>query len=71
MREQIDRSGVRPDGTVEGYYVETHWRPVLDVGTRDGMLIVVLDDGPTNIEIRLAEAVIAEAYETLKADREA
>ena len=70
MREDIDHSGIRPNGTVEGHYTETHWRPVKGVGIRDGMLIILIDAGPTDIEIRLPESVIAETHETLKAARE-
>lgn len=57
------RKGIRDDGTVEGYHVETYYRPCEGIGNDDGFLRVEIDDGATNIETRIPhDALIAAGW---------
>jgi hypothetical protein len=50
------REGIREDGTVEGYVVETHHLPLESariVAGEDGYLAIVGDGGGINYEVRV------------------
>jgi hypothetical protein len=57
--------GVREDGTVEGHYIETYQGVCKGVFTdhRRRCLLVLIDDGATDLETRvLFETLIAEGW---------
>jgi hypothetical protein len=53
--------GIREDGTVEGYPVETYYRPCEGIGDDDGFLRVQIDDDATDIETRIPHSALIAA----------
>lgn len=54
--------GVREDGTVEGYAVETFYLPCISVGDDDaGFLRVLIDDNATDVETRVPHSALIAA----------
>lgn len=53
--------GIREDGTVEGYLVETYYRPCEGIGNDAGFLRVQIDDGGTDIETRIPHSALIAA----------
>jgi hypothetical protein len=53
--------GIREDGTVEGYPVETYYRPCEGIGDDDGFLRVQIDDDATDIETRVPHCALIAA----------
>jgi hypothetical protein len=58
------RKGIRDDGTVEGYAVETYYLPCKAVGYDDaGFLRVLIDDNVTDVETRIHhDALVAAGW---------
>jgi hypothetical protein len=53
--------GVREDGTVEGYSIQTYYAQCEGIGDDDGFLRVEIDDGITNIETRVPHSALIAA----------
>jgi hypothetical protein len=53
--------GIREDGTVEGYPIETYYRPCEGIGDDDGFLRVQIDDDATDIETRVPHSALIAA----------
>jgi hypothetical protein len=56
------RNGIREDGTVEGYAIETHYLPC--IGIEDdgaGFLRVLIDDNATDVETRVPHSALIAA----------
>jgi hypothetical protein len=63
--------GIREDGTVEGYPIETYYRPCEGIGDDDGFLRVQIDDDATDIETRVPHsALIAAGWVKTQADHQ-
>lgn len=59
---EIFRKGIREDGTVEGYLVETHYLPCTAIGDdAAGFLRVVIDDNATDVETRVPHSALIAA----------
>lgn len=56
------RKGIRDDGTVEGYAVETHYLPCKGIGDDPaGFLRVLIDDNATDVETRVPHSALIAA----------
>jgi hypothetical protein len=56
------RKGIRDDGTVEGYAVETHYVPCKGIGDDEsGFLRVVIDDNAFDLETRVPHSALIAA----------
>jgi hypothetical protein len=53
--------GVDEEGMVDGHTVETYYREIIGVIPADGYLRVVADDGFTDIETRIPDAMLEAA----------
>jgi len=47
------REGIRPNGTIEGNFVETHYQRCERIELRDGYLAVRMDAGAVDAETRI------------------
>lgn len=60
--------GVRKDGTVSGYLFETYYRDATrwEIRKKEDFVRVLVDDGGTDIEIRLNEKGLDEMLRSLR-----
>lgn len=62
MNNDAFRKGIREDGTVEGYAIETYYLPCKGVGDDEaGFLRVLIDDNATDVETRVPHSALISA----------